>query len=287
MLVGAALLVNGVRGWMTRQASDDLPWWDQYIQDVTPAKALRLTHARALRLALLLSVANPKILLLATAAGLTNSAAGLTPAVTVATTVAFTLLASSSVAAPVLLSISSERGSSASGSTIARTTATLVARSPESGVACPRSVIDVGTTPSSSASSAAAVRAGSGPWAKPRGKAHWKSLRGYRCGLAPSRILRHRVSRVSQPHPRKGQAVDMRMSQKPKTGSSRYRGLVQSSVAPGRAPGQSVPVELGWEARSHHQQLKRLTDWNRRFQEVQRPTRSCSIFHCESSNLSR
>lgn len=105
MLVGAALLVNGVRGWMTRQASDDLPWWDQYIQDVTPAKALRLTHARALRLALLLSVANPKILLLATAAGLTNSAAGLTPAVTVATTVALTLLASSSVAAPVLLSI--------------------------------------------------------------------------------------------------------------------------------------------------------------------------------------
>ncbi|HYO20658.1 MAG TPA: GAP family protein, partial [Dermatophilaceae bacterium] len=91
---GAALLVYGVREWMTRQASDDPPGWMQSIQDATPAKAVRL--------ALLLSVANPKVVLLAAAGGLDIGTADLTPAGTVATTVAFTLLASVSVAAPVL-----------------------------------------------------------------------------------------------------------------------------------------------------------------------------------------
>jgi threonine/homoserine/homoserine lactone efflux protein len=94
ILAGAVLLAYGVKEWVARHASDDLPGWMQSVQDATPA--------RAVRLALLLSVANPKIVLLAAAAGLDIGTADLTPAGTVATTVAFTLLASVSVAAPVL-----------------------------------------------------------------------------------------------------------------------------------------------------------------------------------------
>ena len=94
ILVGAALLAYGVNEWISRHASDDLPSWMQSIQDATPA--------RAVRLALLLSVANPKVGLLTVIAGLDIGTAGLTPAGTVATTLAFTLLASVSVAAPVL-----------------------------------------------------------------------------------------------------------------------------------------------------------------------------------------
>lgn len=95
ILVGAVLLVYGVNEWIAMHASDDLPGWMQSIQDATPA--------RAVRLALLLSVANPKVVLLAAAAGLDIGTADLTPAGTIATTVAFTLLASVSVAAPVLM----------------------------------------------------------------------------------------------------------------------------------------------------------------------------------------
>jgi threonine/homoserine/homoserine lactone efflux protein len=95
ILVGAVLLVYGVSEWIAMHASDDLPGWMQSIQDATPAKAVRL--------ALLLSVANPKVVLLAAAAGLDIGTADLTPAGTVAATVAFTLLASVSVAAPVLM----------------------------------------------------------------------------------------------------------------------------------------------------------------------------------------
>jgi threonine/homoserine/homoserine lactone efflux protein len=94
IVLGAVLLVYGVRSWTSRHASDDLPPWMRSIQDATPAKGLRV--------ALVLSVANPKVVLLAAAAGLDIGPADLTPAGTVATAVAFTLLASVSVAAPVL-----------------------------------------------------------------------------------------------------------------------------------------------------------------------------------------
>lgn len=94
ILVGAVLLVYGVNEWISRHASEELPGWMQSIQDATPA--------RAVRLALVLSVANPKVVLLAAAAGLDIGTADLAPAGTLATTVAFTLLASVSVAAPVL-----------------------------------------------------------------------------------------------------------------------------------------------------------------------------------------
>jgi threonine/homoserine/homoserine lactone efflux protein len=95
VVLGAVLLVYGVRSWTSRHASDELASWMRSIQDATPAKAVRL--------ALVLSVANPKVVLLAAAAGLDIGAADLAPAGEVATIVAFTVVASVSVAVPVLM----------------------------------------------------------------------------------------------------------------------------------------------------------------------------------------
>ncbi len=61
------------------------------------------TPVSAVRLALLLSAANPKILLLSAAAGLSIGAAGLTTAGAAATILVFTAVAASTVAIPVLL----------------------------------------------------------------------------------------------------------------------------------------------------------------------------------------
>jgi threonine/homoserine/homoserine lactone efflux protein len=91
---GAILAVYGILQWTSRNESHELPRWMRSIQDATPA--------RGLRLALLLSVANPKVLLLAAAAGLDIGAAQSTAAGTVLAAVLFTLVASISVAAPVL-----------------------------------------------------------------------------------------------------------------------------------------------------------------------------------------
>lgn len=92
---GTILVAYGLDQWAARNASDEVPGWMQSIQDATPG--------RAARLALLLSVANPKIVLLAAAAGLDIGAATATPAGAVAVTVAFTVVASVSVATPVLM----------------------------------------------------------------------------------------------------------------------------------------------------------------------------------------
>jgi hypothetical protein len=79
---------------IARGASDQLPGWMGSIQDATPAKGVRL--------ALLLSVANPKVVLLAAAAGLDIGATKATAAGVVLTAVLFTMVASISVAVPVL-----------------------------------------------------------------------------------------------------------------------------------------------------------------------------------------
>jgi threonine/homoserine/homoserine lactone efflux protein len=63
----------------------------------------RLTPSTALRLGLLLSAANPKVLLLTAAAGLSIGSADLTATETVITTAVFTVVASTTVALPVLL----------------------------------------------------------------------------------------------------------------------------------------------------------------------------------------
>jgi threonine/homoserine/homoserine lactone efflux protein len=63
----------------------------------------RLTPPTALRLGLLLSAANPKVLLLTAAAGLSIGAADLDATETVITTAVFTVVAASTVTLPVLL----------------------------------------------------------------------------------------------------------------------------------------------------------------------------------------
>ena len=93
--LGAVLVVWGGRQWLTRHGSDEVPAWMESIEGSTPAQAARL--------ALLLSVANPKIVLLAAAAGLAIGAAELSTSATVGAAAVFTGLAATTVALPVLL----------------------------------------------------------------------------------------------------------------------------------------------------------------------------------------
>ena len=95
MVLGVLLLVLGVLRWRNRRAQQEIPAWMQSIDGTTPAKALRL--------GVLLSAANPKVLLLAGAAGLAIGSAQLTTAGIVLATAAFTVVACSTVALPVLL----------------------------------------------------------------------------------------------------------------------------------------------------------------------------------------
>jgi len=92
--LGTLLVVLGVQQWRGRQKQSD-PAWMQALADATPAAALRL--------GLLLSTANPKILLLAAAGGLAIGSAGLTTAQVLGVAAAFTAVASCTVALPWLL----------------------------------------------------------------------------------------------------------------------------------------------------------------------------------------
>jgi threonine/homoserine/homoserine lactone efflux protein len=94
-VIGAALLALGVQRWLSRGRQQEAPAWMQSIDRLTPSTALRL--------GLLLSAANPKVLLLTAAAGLSIGAADLTATETVITTAVFTVVAASTVALPVLL----------------------------------------------------------------------------------------------------------------------------------------------------------------------------------------
>jgi threonine/homoserine/homoserine lactone efflux protein len=91
---GAALVAYGVKQWLGRSADAEQPAWMRSISTATPAAAFRM--------ALLLSAANPKVLLLAAAAGLAIGADDFTARAEVAAVVIFTLVASVSVAVPVL-----------------------------------------------------------------------------------------------------------------------------------------------------------------------------------------
>jgi Sap, sulfolipid-1-addressing protein len=93
--LGAVLLAWGARLWLTRHDSDEAPAWMQSIEGSTPAEAARL--------GLLLSAANPKIVLLAAAAGLAIGAAELATSGTLGAAALFTGVAASTVAVPVLL----------------------------------------------------------------------------------------------------------------------------------------------------------------------------------------
>ncbi|MGI5447772.1 GAP family protein [Streptomyces sp. CA-243310] len=95
-VLGVLLLLLAVRQWRSR-AEKDTPAWMRTLTDATPAKALRL--------GLLLSAANPKVALLSAAAGLTVGSAEAGPTLAVTAVVVFTAVASSTVAIPLLLHI--------------------------------------------------------------------------------------------------------------------------------------------------------------------------------------
>jgi len=92
-VLGVVLLVMGTRSWLGRRTPKPAPGWMRSIETATPRSALGL--------ALLLSLANPKILLLSAAAGLAIGAAELGTGQAVALVVVFTLLAALSVALPI------------------------------------------------------------------------------------------------------------------------------------------------------------------------------------------
>ncbi|MFB8204159.1 GAP family protein [Kitasatospora purpeofusca] len=92
--LGAVLLLVAVRQWRSGPAKGT-PAWMTTLTDATPAKALRL--------GVLLSGVNPKVVLLSAAAGLTIGAAELGAVRTVAAVAVFTAVSAATVALPLLL----------------------------------------------------------------------------------------------------------------------------------------------------------------------------------------
>jgi threonine/homoserine/homoserine lactone efflux protein len=95
IVLGAVLVVLGVRQWLGRRAKESTPQWMQSLADATPGAALRL--------GLVLSAANPKILLLAAAGGLAIGSSDLASGGVALAVALFAVVASSTVAIPVLL----------------------------------------------------------------------------------------------------------------------------------------------------------------------------------------
>ncbi|MFD5425471.1 GAP family protein [Streptomyces sp. NPDC127084] len=96
VVLGSLLVLFGLRQWLTRHGKAT-PGWMRLLADASPSKAFRL--------GLLLSLANPKILLLSAATGL---AVGSTEPSTTKAVVAFavfTVCAAGTVALPVVLHI--------------------------------------------------------------------------------------------------------------------------------------------------------------------------------------
>jgi threonine/homoserine/homoserine lactone efflux protein len=95
IVLGAVLVGLGIRQWLSRRQPKPTPAWMQRIESATPRKAVRL--------AFVLAYANPKVLLLTLAAGLSIGAAELDGARTALAIAVFTVVAALSVAVPVLL----------------------------------------------------------------------------------------------------------------------------------------------------------------------------------------
>jgi threonine/homoserine/homoserine lactone efflux protein len=95
IVLGVALLALGVRQWIGRREAKGTPAWMAALEDTTPAQAVKL--------GLLLSAANPKIVLLAAAAGVGIGAADLPPARVVLVILLFTVLASVTVTLPMVV----------------------------------------------------------------------------------------------------------------------------------------------------------------------------------------
>lgn len=94
VVLGLLLVVLGAREWLTRAADPKQPGWMAGLDTAVPSSARRL--------GLLLSAANPKIIALAAAGGLVIGSAGLVVASAIGSTVAFGLVASVTVAGPLL-----------------------------------------------------------------------------------------------------------------------------------------------------------------------------------------
>jgi threonine/homoserine/homoserine lactone efflux protein len=100
--LGLLLILVGVWQWSTRREKASAPAWMHAINDATPAKALRL--------GLLLSGANPKVLLLTAAGALEIESAGLSRTGTAVTIALFAAIAASTVSIPlVLYAVTGER----------------------------------------------------------------------------------------------------------------------------------------------------------------------------------
>lgn len=96
IVVGVALLLVAVKTWRGRPrdgAEPDLPGWMSSIEDRTPAKSAQL--------AVVLTVANPKELLLAVGAGVAIGSGGLPVGQTVVIAAVLTVVACLNVIAPV------------------------------------------------------------------------------------------------------------------------------------------------------------------------------------------
>lgn len=96
VVLGSLLILFGLRQWLTRHGRP-APGWMRLLSDASPS--------RAFRLGLLLSLANPKILLLSAAAGLAVGAADPATAGGVTALALFTVCAASTVALPVVLHV--------------------------------------------------------------------------------------------------------------------------------------------------------------------------------------
>ena len=95
--IGVTLVLLGVREWLGRSTASEPPGWMLALGDAGPGTAARL--------GLLLSAANPKVIVLAAAAGLAAGAVPLGAAELAVVAVVFTVVASLTVATPVLLHV--------------------------------------------------------------------------------------------------------------------------------------------------------------------------------------
>ncbi|MGB3676114.1 MAG: GAP family protein [Candidatus Nanopelagicales bacterium] len=94
-VLGLALIALGIKKWFGRSPDDASPAWMRSIDQLQPAGALRLS--------LVLSLANPKVLLLAAAAGIAIGSFDVGTGTTVVSIVVCAAISASTVAVPVVL----------------------------------------------------------------------------------------------------------------------------------------------------------------------------------------
>lgn len=97
IVLGVVLILLAIRQWLNRGQDGDPPAWLASVESASPG--------RAAQLGLLLSGANPKVLVLAAGGGLALGAGSTTGGATGLSILAFSALASAAVAIPVLLHV--------------------------------------------------------------------------------------------------------------------------------------------------------------------------------------